>query len=398
MKPRGLFQITEFENPNKSCSWRVTGTKPDGARIRENFKTREEALGRKQTLETEASNYEPDHRIATTRLSTEQLAEAERAFAELAGRQLMPAVKFYLENYREPVSQIALQAAMDEFIQERTAANDRPLTIRNLKQRVGNVVDKQPTKLLSAVTEDEIKRIVFRPGRGPVANDNNRRALLQFFNWATKKGYSAKNPVAGIEPIKIDREEPQILPLEKARAIMAAANGYKEGVLLPYVALGLFAGIRPTELSRITWRNIDLDQKIITLDAKIAKMRGRRVVEMEPNLVAWLLPHAVKKTPIKGKNWRRDFDAVKKAIGYGPDPKTQQPWIQDYLRHTAVSHHLAHFQHEGKTAAWAGNSPDIIQRHYKGLVKPAESAEFWTIAPGATGEIVPMPAQAQAIG
>ena len=30
---------------------------------------------------------------------------------------------------------------------------------------------------------------------------------------------------------------------------------------------------------------------------------------------------------------------------------------------------------------WAGNSPDIIQRHYKGLVKQADAKEFWTIKP-----------------
>ncbi len=47
--------------------------------------------------------------------------------------------------------------------------------------------------------------------------------------------------------------------------------------------------------------------------------------------------------------------------------------------HPAISTHLAYFQHEGKTATWAGNSPDIIQRHYKGLVKPGDAKEFWAI-------------------
>ncbi len=42
---------------------------------------------------------------------------------------------------------------------------------------------------------------------------------------------------------------------------------------------------------------------------------------------------------------------------------------------------LAKHQHEGQTASWAGNSPDIIQKHYKGLVKPKDAIEFWQLTP-----------------
>jgi hypothetical protein len=68
------------------------------------------------------------------------------------------------------------------------------------------------------------------------------------------------------------------------------------------------------------------------------------------------------------------------------------------MRHTGISHHLAQHQHEGKTATWAGNSPDVIQKHYKGLVKAKDAKEFWAIAPKAAkpakGKIIPMQAAA----
>jgi hypothetical protein len=103
------------------------------------------------------------------------------------------------------------------------------------------------------------------------------------------------------------------------------------------------------------------------------------------------------KTPIKGKNWRRDFDAVKAASGYGGRTGQQaelKPWTADVMRHTGISNHLAQHQHEGRTAAWAGNSPDVIQRHYKGLVRRNDSKAFWAIAPTAAKpareKIIPM--------
>ena len=216
--------------------------------------------------------------------------------------------------------------------------------------------------------------------------------------------------MAGIKPIKLDRGEPEIIPIEKVRALLSSAESYKDGVILPYVAIGLFAGIRPTELSRISWKNIDLDDGTITLDAKIAKMRGRRVVDMvcltekdqdgadhklPANLIDWLLPYAPKKTPIRGKNWRRDFDAVKRLAGYdGREEKKKDgllPWTQDLMRHTAISNHLAMFKHEGQTAVWAGNSPDVIQQHYKGLVKSKDAEEFWGIRPDADEKISKLP-------
>src|SRR5439155_12107432 len=175
---------------------------------------------------------------------------------------------------------------------------------------------------------------------------------------------------AKITPIKADRQDPAILTPEQAGELLEAARKQKRGLLVPYVAIGLFAGLRPTELARLTWDRIDLADKTITIGADIAKMRSKRIVEMSDNLAAWLAPYASKRPAIVGKNWRRDFDTVKQAAGFGgrngETPEGEEtpelkPWTQDFMRHTAISYHLAQHQHEGKTATWAGNSPDMIQ-------------------------------------
>jgi len=55
--------------------------------------------------------------------------------------------------------------------------------------------------------------------------------------------------------------------------------------------------------------------------------------------------------------------------------------VQDYMRHTAISMYLAKHKHEGEAASWAGNSPNVIHKHYKGLVKEADAKEYWKILP-----------------
>ena len=68
-------------------------------------------------------------------------------------------------------------------------------------------------------------------------------------------------------------------------------------------------------------------------------------------------------------------------------------WTQDIMRHTAISNHLAFHEHEGRTASRAGNSPDIVQRHYKGLIKRQDAEAFWSISPvDASEKIVTLPA------
>ena len=74
------------------------------------------------------------------------------------------------------------------------------------------------------------------------------------------------------------------------------------------------------------------------------------------------------------------FNGKEGTDGKNGEPKLR-PWVQDYMRHTAISMYLAKHKHEGEAASWAGNSPNVIHRHYKGLVKEAHANEFWTIRP-----------------
>jgi integrase len=397
---RGCFHIVEFTNPSGATAYRVAGWTMDSQRVRENFKTHAEAVARMQELEIQSANLQGAARPVVTRLTADQAAEAEAAFAQLGDRPLLNAVRFYLDNYREPVAKITIADAFQKFITEREAGNLRPQSLANLRIKTRELVARHGRQLVSEITHDALRPLIFKPSRGPVSRDNHRRAIHAFFEWAHKQGYCAANPAANIAPVKSDRHDPAILTPDQTARLLSAASSYRGGLLVPYVALGVFAGLRPTELARVTWERIDLEERTITLGADMAKMRSKRLVEMNDNLVAWLAPFAASRQPIVGANWRKDFDAVKEAAGWGTPTEANpglKPWPQDMLRHTAISYHLARCQHEGQTATWAGNSPTIVQKHYKGLVKPADAAKFWTITPETVkGEIVQFPAQAAA--
>lgn len=391
------FNIVEFQNPSGALAWRVSGIAEDGTRVRSNFRTKAEAEGERDRLESEFRNGAIATRLVSTRLTDTQAADAERAFAMLDGKPLCEAVAFYLANYREPVIKKSLDDAFAEFLADKRKANRREDTLRNLKTKVGFLVSRHGRMNVGDIGVELVRETIERPDTGPVTRNGVRRALSSFFGWAKVKTYCAANPCEAIAPVEVDPEDPAILPLADVCKLLDAAASYKNGVALPYTAIALFAAVRPTELSKLKWADIDLEAKTITLGARIAKLRAKRIVEMSDNLVEWLAPHALRQTPLAGTNWRRDFDTVKRLAGYGgrsqqssdDDAEPLKPWTVDVLRHTAISHHFAAHQHEGKTASWAGNSPDMIHKHYKGLVKASEAAAFWQLSPKpAKGKIV----------
>ncbi|MGA2541675.1 MAG: hypothetical protein ABSG78_09010 [Verrucomicrobiota bacterium] len=335
--------------------------------------------------------------MVSTRLTPDQIADAETALHRLAdktlvaGKTLVAVVDFFLANYREPLVKIPLVDAFARFIEEKTAANKRPDTIRNLSDRVGRLCKLHAEKLAGDILKSDIEAFINQPGKGLYARVSDRSVLSGFFRWCVKNQFCQTNPAENIEKIKVDEDEPSILPLADVRALVSEAQGYKDGVCLPYVTLGLFCAIRPAELARLTWNSIDLQAHTVTIQGGAAKRRKRRVVDISKNAAALLAPYALRQTPIRGLNWRRDFDAIKRLAGYGgraSGAETLKPWGPDIMRHTGISHHFAFHKHEGKTAEWAGNSPDVIHRHYKGLVTDSEAAAFWKIGTATAGKII----------
>lgn len=98
MKRKSPFVISQFTNPSGEIVFRVYG-RVDGERIRKNFPTRAEAEAERQVLELKWVR-DSNTRTAITRLTDEQLREAEAVFARLEGkaRPLSFYVDFALTN------------------------------------------------------------------------------------------------------------------------------------------------------------------------------------------------------------------------------------------------------------------------------------------------------------
>ena len=403
MSAKEQFEIKSYTNPSGEQVWRVQGRLPDGRRVRENKADYAEAVARKAELQIQALNLRVSAGLKRTRLTDQQLDQAEAVFThypQLTEVSLSTVVAefFRHRSTQQAVTPKTVEAACQEFLAVKKAKEVRPRTEGDYDSRIRPLRKIYGSRLVTDLTPVELESLIFKAGDSPVTGNGNRRVLYTFFQWCVKKKYTPANPVTDIERVAVDEKEPEILTLAESKSLLRAALGYEDGLMLPYVALGLLMALRPKELARVSWDDISLDQKVIRLGANVAKLRQRRVIDIPENVVEWL--RACQGKPIVPKNWRRRFDAVRRQAGFrgsyarNGDDKLKI-WPEDVVRHTAISNFYAHNKNEGATAYWAGNSPDTVHRFYKGLVYPEDAKDFWELKPtNLDAQIIRLPAVA----
>jgi hypothetical protein len=353
----------------------------NGKMVRRRFKSRAEALGQKNLLEVEAASEPCEMTVRQTRLSSAQLAEAETAFARLGGRPLSLAVDWFLDTYRPPVTEKALAEAKAAFIADRER-HVRPMTLRDYKLTLHDFAAAIGERNVHEVETAAVLEFLTGRNVGKKRWNNLRGDLHAFFEFCKgpPRQWVRENPVASVPKFTIARDVPAILTVTQAAELMRHVEEFEGGGLVPYFALALFAGLRPSIVEGEIWKlsrlkdpaqAIDLNLNVIRLGCEITKTNSVRQVKIRPNLAAWLTSYPLADYPLWVPGMKPLVTQVRKKFELS----------DDVLRHTWISMHVAAFKSLGEAALEAGNSETIIRRHYLNLVSEADAAAFWAIKP-----------------
>jgi hypothetical protein len=246
-----------------------------------------------------------------------------------------------------------------------------------------------PRRTVDSLATADIQRFLAGRRVGKKRFNNLRGDLHAFFAWcqAAPRTWVRENPVKPIAKFKIARGVPEIIGADAAAALMAYVESYKGGILAPYFALALFAGLRPSVPHGEIWKLAQvLDPSrfvvpalgVIRISPDIAKTKSVRQVTLQPNLTEWLVRYPLTKYPLIPINAQAMITSVRKQFALG----------DDVLRHSFISMHVAKFKSLAEVALEAGNSETMVRRHYLNLVSQAEAEKFWSIAPGMNGGTV----------
>lgn len=167
---------------------------------------------------------------------------------------------------------------------------------------------------------------------------NKARTMLHgLFEFALRREWCDKNPIKRIERRKVVEKEIQPLKLSETKRLIKTAQN-ESPVYAVVAALLVYTGIRPREVRRLTWRDIDTEEKTITVRSQCSKTGGVRQVEIPPVLNRLLITHKSESSSyICPMDWQRRWRKIRDNSGF------RGRWVQDVLRHTYASFHAKNY-------------------------------------------------------
>lgn len=298
--------------------------------------------------------------------------DAVRAIRILSGKTtLETAAAFYLANHQDKPLKTVLDV-QNELLAAQEARRNREDSIQATRTRYATFLTEYGSMQIGVILPANIETwLTEQKFASDTTKANAIRYLSVFFNFAVKRGYIDKSPMANIEKPKVKYTVPEFLAVADVERLMRESE--KSDVSLSArLATALFAGLRPTELSRLLPTDIDLAAKVIHVRPEVSKTGRPRHVTISDNLAAWLTRY-----PFDVSN---NFDErrakVCKAAGI-------DKWPNDCLRHTFATFHVAAFQKPEQTAFEMGHSKGtaMLDRHYRGLASREDALRFWEITP-----------------
>lgn len=293
-------------------------------------------------------------------------AEAVRA---LNGKgTLMEAVNYFLRS-RPVIVNKSVKDVLKEMLVTKRAQGLSERHLDDLRKRLGRFA-KSCRLSIHEITAARIQDFLVNLKVSGRTQNNFRMNISNMFNFARLRGYVGKdqNPAAEVPQAKEVQGDVGIFtPHEMTTLLANALDSFK-----PFLAIAAFAGLRTAEVERLDWS--DVGTQYIKVRGSNSKTGAHRLVEIQPNLQAWLTQLRKESGPIVLV--ANVTNAQVRLIR-----KVKIKWKHNALRHSYGSFRLALLKDPAKVAYEMGNSPRMVFAHYRELVTAEEATRWFSIFP-----------------
>lgn len=291
-------------------------------------------------------------------------------------------------------------------------AHQSPVTQENRASKLRTLCTRAPYLAdtpLHKLTRATIRRALDAAWKSsPTAWNDGLKHLSAILTYAVRNDLTASNPARGIERRHVREKEITALTpadlralfdacrpptaAERRTAALRSTSTYLRRCLLQdttglslYIALGAFAGVRPTECTRLRWRDYSPEDAVISVRKSASKTGGARHIELTPALAQWLDAHrppgaGPDELIIPPADLRFKLAAVRLRAGYN----AERPWQDDALRHSYASYYLKSGGSLDRLQLNMGHATTaLIYSRYcnmAGLTR-AMATEWWQITP-----------------
>jgi len=357
-------------------------------------------------------------------------SEYATAMKRLGGVSLSQVVDFYLKRHPVHVEPKMVRGVVDELLKLKESEQLSERYRKQLAYDLNRFANRFCNRI-GDVAGTDIDAWLREMKIGPRTRNNLRNSVQALFNFAMSRKYLPKDHDE-LDAVPLARDgdgEIEIYSPEEMAELLAVASPEH----IPFLAISAFAGVRHAELQRLDWSHVKRKAGIIEIKAGTAKTASRRVIPLLPNLAKWLKPHwrdvgeicsyanmvlqfveLTRRVNEKRRAAWAKANGVSKAKLLEADkaaaerlaklPRNQrrsrgtvmpgaetaeaegwQPflWKHNALRHSFISYRVAQTQDVSRVALEAGNSPGMIFKHYRELVREVDGKKWFAIAPKA---------------
>ncbi len=441
---RGSVSVKIYRTPSNGCDSYTLSFYQDGVRKRPTFSTLQAAKDEANIVVNRLGNSDADILTLTSAdraayLRARQLldpfglaietAAAQTAEAKklLGDTPLAQAIEFYLKRHPVKLELKPVEVVVAELLAAKQADGCSWRYLGSLRYCLGKFAARFHINI-SSVAGTDVDVWLRESGLSPRTRNNIRSAVQILFSFAKSKRYLPKDHDE-IESVAVANDrggDIEVFTPTEFREVLKCANER----MIPFLVLGAFAGIRRAEIERLEWTDIHFDDGLVEIGAAKAKTASRRIVPILPNMRKWLakfrhdtgpvvthqnvsleLIHIAKRVNearraawalAKGidlekvkpavRNIRKETkparadDKLKGKVPSGAETAKIEGWPafgwkNNALRHSFISYRVADIQNVAQVALEAGNSPQMIFKHYRELVRPAEAKAWFAIEP-----------------
>ena len=374
---KGGVRVGPWRHSN--YSWRVSYFTGEGSRrkrIQKGFETKRDAMKWAKEVEKGLiAHGRLDHEI--TRKERQAVIAFREIVAQLPAKVETPSLAQIVEDYQRLIDgrrySIFVSDLIDEYLESLSAKKLSQKYVNTMRHRLLRFDGDFGGRLACEITTESVEDWLQRLGLADVSVNHFRAALLQLFNYALKLKVISENPINEIAKLKTKANEIGVLSLTQAGSLLH----HSPDEIRASIAIGLFAGLRRSEISRMSWGEIDLEQGFIEVKAKNSKSAARRLIEIRPCLREWLIPLWQRSGGVMPTEmvYRNRLEKAKKSAGI-------TEWPNNALRHSFASYHLAAFQDASALALEMGHSTTrMIFQHYRALVTRSAGESYLQIMP-----------------
>lgn len=308
------------------------------------------------------------------------LSEQRRALKLSPRLQLVRDANLYgegLRNWQETRKSCSFQDAVRLHMERkkrrraRTQSECRGMLLRLIRE----VPELAKTKMRS-ITAEMCRGMIEQVFDTAAMRVKARRILHSLFETAILNGWCNDNPVTNVQFDPAVEATVSILTLRQVERLLRTLALPEHACCAAAVGLMMWAGIRPEEVARLTWAELDLQERVAYLNPRHTKTGGARQVTLHAPLLRLLRALAKNAEPaqrITPPNWTRRWKRLRRAAGFAR-------WQPDTLRHTFASYHMKHFKDPTQLQWEMGHrSLEHLRSRYlnlKGLTA-ADAKQFW---------------------